>query len=54
MESKGLIRKSKSSVGTPIFFVLKKNGELRLVVDYHRLNEITLHDSFLLHLSTIF
>ena len=46
MLAKGFIRKSKSPAGAPIFFVLKKNGELRLVVDYRRLNEITFRDSF--------
>jgi len=46
MLAKGFIRKSKSPAGAPIFFVLKKNGELRLVVDYRRLNEITYRDSF--------
>jgi len=46
MLAKGFIRKSKSPAGAPIFFVFKKNGELRLVVDYRRLNEITFRDSF--------
>ena len=46
MLAKGFIRKSKSPAGAPIFFVQKKNGELRLVVDYRRLNEITFRDSF--------
>jgi len=43
---KGFIRKSKSPAGASIFFVLKKNGELRLVVDYRSLNEITIRDSY--------
>ena len=30
----GWIRESKSPTGIPILFVLKKNGELRLYVDY--------------------
>ena len=46
MLAKGFIRKSKSPAGAPIFFVLKKNGELRLVVDYRHLNEITIRDSY--------
>jgi len=44
-QAKGFIQKSKSPAGAPIFFVLKKNGELRLVVDYRRLNEDTYRDS---------
>ena len=43
---KGFIRKSKSPADASIFFVLKKNGELRLVVDYRPLNEITIRDSY--------
>lgn len=41
---KGYIRISKSSAGYPVMFVPKKNGKLRLVVDYRRLNDITLKD----------
>ena len=44
--SKGFIRKSKSPAGAPVFFVFKKNGELRMVVDYRKLNEITIRDSY--------
>ena len=35
---KGIIRPSKSPVGAPILFALKKNGGLRLYVDYRGLN----------------
>jgi len=48
MLAKEFIRKSKSPAGAPIFFVLKKNGEFRLVVDYRHLNEIIIRDSYLL------
>ena len=44
--AKGFIRKSKSPGGAPVFFVLKKNGELRMVVDYRHLNDITIRDSY--------
>jgi len=46
--AKGFIRKTKSPA--PVFFVLKKNGELRLVVDYRHLNDITIRDFYLLPL----
>ena len=37
----GWIKRSVSEVGTLILFVLKKDGSLRLYVDYCRLNVIT-------------
>jgi hypothetical protein len=42
--NKGNIRKSKSSAGYLILFVLKKGGELRIYVDYRQLNSITIKD----------
>ncbi|MBE6133033.1 MAG: hypothetical protein E7180_06615 [Erysipelotrichaceae bacterium] len=43
---KGFIRKSKSPAGAPVLFVKKKDGSLRLVVDYRKLNEITIRNSY--------
>ncbi len=40
-EAKGFIRKSTSSAASPVLFVPKKNGKLRLCVDYRKLNLIT-------------
>jgi transposase InsO family protein len=39
---KGFIRPSKSPYGAPILFVKKKNGELRMCMDYRALNKITI------------
>jgi hypothetical protein len=38
---RGWIRRSKSPAGAPILFVKKKDGSLRLCVDYRGLNKIT-------------
>ncbi|MBW0562148.1 hypothetical protein O181_101863 [Austropuccinia psidii MF-1] len=38
---KGFIRPSSSSTGAPGLFVKKKDGGLRLCVDYHKLNAVT-------------
>ena len=46
----GFIRHSKSPAGAPIFFVKKKDGSLRLVVDYRGLNKITVRNRYALPL----
>ena len=43
---KGYIRVSKSPAGAPIFFVKKKSGELRPVIDYRGLNEVTVKNKY--------
>lgn len=42
----GLIRPSKGEWTSPVFFVRKRSGALRLVVNYQRLNSITVKDAF--------
>src|SRR6266436_6676184 len=42
----GHIHPSKSPMGAPVFFVKKKDGLLRLVQDYWKLNEIMVKNSY--------
>ncbi|QRV74613.1 Transposon Tf2-1 polyprotein [Ceratobasidium sp. AG-Ba] len=42
----GKIRPSKSEIASPCFFVKKKDRSLRLVIDYRKINEITIPDQF--------
>ena len=44
--SRGWIRESESPVGAPILFVKKKEGSLRLCVDYRGLNAVTKKDRY--------
>src|SRR5438067_8772172 len=44
--AKGSIRESCSSAGYPILFVPKKNGKLRLCIDYRQLNSITIKNRY--------
>lgn len=46
MLNNGLIRPSAGVWCSPIFFVKKKTGDLRLVVDYRKLNKVTIKDHF--------
>jgi len=41
-----IIRPSNSPYASPIVLVHKKNGELRLCIDYRELNKITIKDNF--------
>jgi hypothetical protein len=50
--AKGFTRPSKSPAASPILFALKKDGNLRLCVDYRKLNAITKKDRYPLPLLT--
>jgi hypothetical protein len=42
--ARGWIRPSKSEYGAPILFVRKKDGTMRMCVDYRKLNDLTRKD----------
>ena len=46
LHSSGIIRPSKSPYASPVVLVRKKNGKLRLCVDYRKLNELTIKDCY--------
>ena len=43
---KGYIQPSKSPLSSPVFFVKKKDGKLRFVQDYRKLNEYTVKNRY--------
>jgi len=49
---KGYIRLSKSPQMSPVFFVGKKDGSKRIVIDYHNLNDQTVKNNYSLPLIT--
>lgn len=46
MLAQGIITESNSPWSSPLVIVRKKDGSLRLCVDYRRLNQITIKDSY--------
>ena len=46
MVDKGFIRPSASPWGAPVLFVKKKDGTMRLCIDYKQLNKITIKNKY--------
>ena len=46
--SKGFIRPSVSPWGAPVLFVKKKDGSMRMCIDYRQLNKVTIRNKYLI------
>ena len=52
---KGFIRPSVSPWGAPVLFIKKKDGTIRLCIDYRRLNRVTKKNKYpLLRIDDLF
>ena len=43
---KGYVRPSSSSWGAPVLFVKKKDGSMRMCINYHALNKVTIKNKY--------
>jgi hypothetical protein len=46
LQQKGFIRPSSSPWGAPVLFVTKKDGSMRMCIDYQSLNEVTIKNKY--------
>jgi hypothetical protein len=46
LQQKGFIRPSSSPWGAPVLFVTKKDGTMRMCIDYQYLNEVTIKNKY--------
>jgi hypothetical protein len=46
LQQKGYIRPSSSPWGAPVLFITKKDGSMRMCIDYRSLNEVTIKNKY--------
>ena len=46
MVNKGFVRPSTSPWGAPVLFLKKKDGSMRLCIDYRELNKVTIRNQY--------
>ena len=46
LTKKGFIRSSTSPWGAPVLFVKKKDGSMRMCIDYRKLNQVTVKNKY--------